>query len=279
MRILIIGSGYVGTRCAQSWADAVVADGRINSESDAINILEKYQPDAVLNAAAITGKPNVDWCETHQFETIQGNVTLPVNIAKACAVKKTYLLHIGTGCIFYGKAPDGIGWKEEDFANPESMYSKSKYAADLLLSTLENIGIARIRLPADSIPSEKNLINRFAKYKTILDVENSITVIEDMVRIFRQLLELKGQGIFHCTQKGSILYRDFIDLYRKYVDPTAEKEFITEEELLKRGLALKNRATNVLQSFNLEKLGLEMRPTKEILTETLQKYAAASGQY
>ena len=70
MRILIIGNGFIGKRCASVWDDAVVGDEKILTTDDAMRILEKYRPDAVLNAAGVRGKPNVDWCETHQLETI-----------------------------------------------------------------------------------------------------------------------------------------------------------------------------------------------------------------
>lgn len=274
MKILILGNGYLGSRCNNEWSqETQLCTEYIHNIQDAENILNKYSPDVVLNATGITGKPNVDWCETHQSETINGNTILPLIIAQACLEKKIYMLHLGTGCIFYGKSPDSKGWKEDDFANPLSVYSKSKYAADLMLSTLENVGIARIRLPSDYIPSDKNLITRLGKYKTILDVENSITIIEDLLRVLHGLLERRAPGIFHCTQSGSITYREFIDLYKKYIDPTAEKEWVTEEELVGRGLASKNRATNILQSVNLEKLGLGMRPIREMLAETMQKYA------
>ncbi len=279
MKILIIGNGYVGARCAAAWSDSVSSTKRVNSVDDALEILEEHQPDVVLNAAGVTGKPNVDWCETNQLVTVNGNTILPWLIAEACRKKNTYLLHVGTGCIFYGPAPDTKGWKEEDFANPLSVYSKAKYASDFLLSTLDNVGIARIRLPIDYIPSDKNLITRFTKYKTILDVENSITALEDMVRVFRLLLEKKASGIFHCTQKGGIHYRRFIELYNKYIDPNDIKEFITEEELVKRGSVSKNRATNVLQSFNLEKYGIQMRGVDEMVTETMQRYAEQLHQH
>ena len=65
------------------------------------------------------------------------------------SAKGVYFLHIGSGCIYYGDSPDPAGWKEDDFENPIPVYSRAKYAADLVLSTLPNVGIARIRLPID----------------------------------------------------------------------------------------------------------------------------------
>lgn len=274
MKILIVGNGYVGTRCAQTWTDAVVTTEKIKTKEDMLNILNQHKPDAVLNAAGVTGKPNVDWCETHQQETIQGNAILPWIIAEACQEKNIYLLHIGSGCIFYGKSPDPAGWREEDFGNPVAVYSKAKYAADLILSTLPNVGIARIRMPMDDIPSSRNIIDKLVSYKKIIDVENSLTVIEDMVRVFHELLQKKAEGIFHVTQPGTIKHREIIAAYKQYIDPSLpDKEWISEEELVRQGIAHKVRSSNTLQSTNLEKYGIHMRPAQEMLEETMKKYA------
>ena len=204
MKILIIGKGYIGARCAKEWPDAVVSENIISSVEDARKVLDKVKPDAVLNAAGVCGKPNVDWCETHQMETILGNTVLPILLAQACSERQIYLLHIGSGCVFYGPSPDPAGWKESDFGNPTAVYSRAKRANDLVLSALPKVGIARIRMPMDWVPSSGNIIDKLAIYEKIIDVENSLTVVEDMVNVFRQLLEKRAEGIFHITHPGTI---------------------------------------------------------------------------
>lgn len=273
MKILIIGKGYIGQRCLENWDNAQISDKKIFSAEDALGVLEEYQPDVVLNAAGVRGKPNVDWCEDHQFETFEGNVKLPLNIAQACKEKNIYLLHIGSGCVFYGESPDPKGWKEDDFANPVAYYSKCKYAADLVLGSLPNVGIARIRVPLDDRPYPGNIIDKLAHYPKIIDVENSITVIPDMVEVFYQLLEKKAEGIFHVTNPGALKYRDLMDLYRKYVDSSQHNEWITEDELVSQGLTSKLRSTNRLQSTNLAKFGINMRPIEEAVEDAMQKYS------
>jgi len=274
MKILIIGKGYLGTRCAEVWKDEVIlTDKIVKTVEDVEALLDEHQPDAVLNAAGIVGKPNVDWCETHQLETIEGNTILPITIAKACQNKNVYLLHMGTGCIFYGKSPHGGPWTEEDYGNPVAVYTRAKYAADLVLATMENIGIARIRMPLDSRPCPQNIIDKLAAYNKIIDVENSLTVVDDMVDVFYQLLAKKAEGIFHVTNPGSIKHKEIVDLYKKYVDPSKENEWINEEDLVKQGLSSKRRSTNIMTSKNLPKLGIEMRPAKEAVEESMKIYA------
>jgi len=273
MKILIIGNGYLGKQCLQSWDNAVMAEKKINSIQDAYDLLELHKPDVVLNAGGVVGKPNVDWCETHQLETIQGNTVMPIMLATACQEKKIYLLHMGTGCIFYGSSPHGGPWTENDPANPTAVYTRSKYSADLVLSTLSNVGIARIRMPIDSISHPANLIGKIASFKQVADVENSATVVEDMIKVFHALLEKKGEGIFHVTNPGSIKHREIIELYKKYVDPAHECIWLSEEDLVEQGFVKKKRSNNIMSSENLEKLGIVMRPIKEAVEDAIKKFA------
>ncbi|OGY94679.1 MAG: hypothetical protein A2406_02550 [Candidatus Komeilibacteria bacterium RIFOXYC1_FULL_37_11] len=273
MKILIIGKGYLGTRCAVAWKNAVISDKIIATVKDVEELIDQHHPDGILNAAGVVGKPNVDWCETHQIETLKGNTILPLIIAEACQNKGIYLLHMATGCVFYGQSPHGGPWTEEDYGNPAAVYTKSKFAADLVLSTLPNVGIARIRMPFDSQSHPANLIDKLSKYEKIVDVENSMTVVDDMVDVFYKLLEKKAEGIFHVTNPGSIKHKEIMELYKKYVDPSHSNKWITEEDLVKLGLANKKRSNNIMTSINLKKYGITMRPIKEAVTEALKKYA------
>lgn len=276
MKILIIGKGYLGTRCAQVWQkdnDVVLSDKHVETVEDAEELIDKYHPDVVLNSAGVVGKPNVDWCETHQLETIKGNTILPIMIAEACQNKDVYMLHMATGCIFYGQPSHGGSWTEEDYGNPAAVYTKSKFAADLALSALPKVGIARIRMPLDSQPHPANLIDKLAKYEKVIDVENSMTVVDDMIDVFYQLLQKEAEGIFHVTNPGSIKHKEIMELYKKYVDPDHTNEWIKEDELVRLGLADKRRSNNIMTSINLPKYGIKMRPIKEAVEDAIKKYA------
>ena len=274
MKILILGAGWIGSICHESWQDeSVLVSDKISTLEDVLNLIDKYNPDVVLNTAGVTGKPNVDWCEINQMETIKGNLILPLMIAEACAIRGVYMLHVGSGCVYYGDSDheDSL-WRESDFANPLSTYSKIKYSADLALQTLDNIGIARIRMPIESKPSSRNLIDKLVRYQKIIDVENSVTIIDDMVDVFYMLLEVKASGIFHVVNSGRIKHRTIIDLYKKYIDNTVSPEWINEDDLVRIGLAEKKRSNNFLSSENLSKIGIVMPDVNESIVKVFEKY-------
>ncbi|MBI2990245.1 MAG: sugar nucleotide-binding protein [Candidatus Magasanikbacteria bacterium] len=279
MSILIIGNGYIGRRCRSAWKDAVLADTRINTKEDMLSLIDLHKPTAVLNAAGVRGTPNVDWCEDHQMETISGNTKLPILLAEACEERGVYLLHIGSGCIFYGDSPHpDTYWREYDFGNPAPVYSRAKWAADLVLSTLPNTGIARIRMPVDWIPSPQNMIDKLTTYPKVIDVKNSVTIVDDMVEVFKKLLDLKAEGIFHVINPGILTHREIVTLYEELVDSEHSNEWISNDDLVKQGLATKGRSNNFLKSEHLAQIGISMREVHEALRDTMLKYAQAKKE-
>ena len=278
MSIVVFGQGFVGTRLARDLPGAKLLPTDITDRAAVLAALREHRPSAVVNAAGKTGKPNVDWCETHQIETYRGNVQGPLVLADACAEASVYLLHLASGCIFYGDSPSPGGWLEDDFANPTAFYSRTKYAADLVLSGLPNVGIARLRMPIDGEPSARNLITKLAGYREIIDVENSVTVVADLVQAVGALVEKRGQGVFHVTNPGGMRHRDLLALYTELVDPSHTYTAITPEDLVARGLAATARSNCILQSPRLAALGISLRPIDVALRDAMTSYARAKGR-
>ncbi|PIR74404.1 MAG: hypothetical protein COU35_02355, partial [Candidatus Magasanikbacteria bacterium CG10_big_fil_rev_8_21_14_0_10_47_10] len=191
-----------------------------------------------------------------------------------------YLLHIGSGCIFYGDSPHpDKKWREYDMGNPtEVTYSRTKWAADLVLSTLPNVGIGRIRMPIDFVPSPQNMIDKLASFPKVIDVENSVTIVDDMISVFHQLMEKKAGGIFHVTNPGILKHKEIVALYEEMVDPSHTNEWISNDDLVKQGLAKKGRSNNFLASERLGEIGIEMREVHEAMRDTMKKYAELKKQ-
>ena len=100
-------------------------------------------PTHVFNAAGVTGRPNVDWCESHKVETIRTNVVGTLTLADVCREKCLVLINYATGCIFEYDAAhpigSGIEFKEEDTPNfIGSFYSKTKKQLKATVICLRN---------------------------------------------------------------------------------------------------------------------------------------------
>jgi len=276
MTTLVFGAGFLGERLARCLPRAALARGVDISDRQAVlSALRAHAPTAAVNAAGKTGRPNVDWCEAHPLETSRANVTGALVLAEACAELGVHLLHLGSGCIFYGPSPSPGGWREDDFANPTSFYSRTKYAADLVLSRLPNIAVVRLRMPIDTAPGPRNLITKLAGYSQVIDVENSVTIVPDLVEVVGALLERRATGVFHATNPGPVRHTQLLALYRRFVNPDHRFTLIAEDELVRRGLATRARSNCILANERLESLGVRMRPSEAALTDVFRQYAAA----
>jgi len=274
-RIVVFGAGFLGHRFEKEVPGAVLSRADITDKKAVLSALREARADAVINCAGKTGRPNVDWCETHQSETYRANVIGALTLADACREADTYLMHLASGCIFYGERPGGGGWREDDHANPSGFYSRTKYAADLVLSRLPNVGIARLRMPIDDAPGDRNLITKLSRYPEVIDVENSVTVVSDLVAAVVKLVDQRATGVFHVVNPGRMRHRDLLALYREVVDPNHDFRLIRDEDLVARGLALASRSNCVLSSDRLAALGISLRPIEEALREVMTRYRDA----
>lgn len=273
MSILIFGNGWIGNKFLQAHSEARMSTVITTNPGEIGEILDFEEPDDVFNAAGITGQPNVDWCEDHQVETAVGNTMFPIMLAQACAERGIHLTHLGSGCIFYGDSPDPKGWLESDNPNPVAYYSKTKAAADLVLGPMPNVAVVRLRLPLDHEPSPKNTITKLASYPKVLDVRNSVTVMDDLINVLFQVMEKKATGIFHAVNPEPLAYRDLMRWYQEIVDPNHVNDWISEDDLVAQGLAVKKRSTNILANTRLHEFGIQMRPTEEAVKDVLRRYA------
>lgn len=238
MRVLIVGKGFVESHLNPKFERSPV---RLTvNENEIKQFVDGCKADVIINCIAKTGRPNVDWCETHREETILANVTLPTLLAQQCNARGIHYIHIGSGCIFYGDSPhaskpNGLsdpGWSEKDFANPKSFYSKTKYACDLAIQDLENTCIMRIRMPISKTYTQRNYLNKIFAYSKILDSLNSVTFMDDLVRGIDWAIDKKKRGVYHLTNPEPISAVDFVNLYREML-PLQDSQFkiINEAEL------------------------------------------------
>lgn len=130
--------GLLGKICEKQGIPFEYGKGRLEDRAQLVLDIQTVKPTHVFNAAGVTGRPNVDWCESHKPETIRTNVVGTLNLADVCREHGLLMMNYATGCIFeYDDAhPEGsgIGFKEEDKPNfTGSFYSKTKAMVSTLL--------------------------------------------------------------------------------------------------------------------------------------------------
>lgn len=275
MTTLVVGAGFLGTRLAAALPGARLSTIELTDRAAVAAALAASGATAVVNAAGKTGRPNVDWCEDHREETWRSNVDGPTVLAAACAAAGVHLVHLGSGCVFDGPSPTPGGWREDDRPCPRSFYAVTKLAAEERLRAHHDVAIVRLRMPIDGAPHPRNLVTKLAAYPQVIDVENSVTVVDDLIAVVAGLLARRATGVFHATNPGSLGHRALLARYRELVDPAHRCTFIAADELVARGLARAPRSSCLLASSRLDALGLTMRPIEVALADVLARYRAA----
>jgi dTDP-4-dehydrorhamnose reductase len=305
MIIILGGHGYVGrhfTSYLRSRQIKVMAVARAEIDYTTAEglrrLLQEYRPDFLINAAGFTGKPNVDACETARAETLFGNTVLPLRIAEACAEAGIAWAHISSGCIYQGArgvdaGGNAIGFREEDtpnFSFPSgrcSYYSGTKaLAEEFLIGHAPKLFIWRLRVPFHSRDDSRNYLSKILRYQRLLDVRNSLSHLDDFIAASWALVERREPyGIYNLTNPGSITTREIVDLIRhEGEERLARKDgfsaermlkkfefFASEEEFMQRA-AVAPRSSCVLDTTKAEKLGLPLRPVREAVIDSLQRW-------
>lgn len=230
-----------------------LADSRSQDRQNVIAEIEKYKPTHILNAAGVTGRPNVDWCEDHKQDTIRTNVIGCLNLADLCEQYDIHHTLYATGCIFEYDEEHTIGGKgftEEDSANFHgSYYSHTKAMVEELLKAYTKTCTLRVRMPISDDLASRNFLTKIIKYDKVVNVPNSMTTLTDMLPVSLLMAEKKLTGIYNFCNPGAISHNECLDLYKKYVDPEyTYQNFSLDEQakILKAG-----RSNNTLDHTKL----------------------------
>jgi len=131
MKLLITGAhGQLGTALMQQ-AQAHQALGVDHEQLDITDakavaaLMDSYQPDAVINAAAYTA---VDKAEADSDAAFSVNRDGPANLAIACEKASIPLVHVSTDYVFDGNKKDA--YLESDAVSPLGVYGVSKEAGE-----------------------------------------------------------------------------------------------------------------------------------------------------
>jgi dTDP-4-dehydrorhamnose reductase len=287
-KTIVVGNGFVASHLKYN----IVRDRLYASETQIESFIDSHKPDIIINCVGRCGAPNVDYCESNKEETLIANVTIPTLLATAAYKHNIRLIHISSGCIFYGESPNkevvttsgglivddaptrDIGWKEGDFANPKSYYSKSKYSCDLVIGSLSNVASLRIRMPVSSKSSPRNLINKLLNYESVLDVKNSMTFMPDLINVVDWFVNNDKNGLWHVTNPDPLSPADVMREYQKY-DTNHKFISINENELAK--LTVATRSNCYLNTDKLNKEGVTLTPSKDALQLIMKKFIENKG--
>ncbi|MDA9830240.1 sugar nucleotide-binding protein [Akkermansiaceae bacterium] len=233
----------------------------------------------LINAAGYTGKPNVDACEFHKAECLEGNAVLPGRIREACETIGIPWGHVSSGCIYSGRREDGAGFLESDTPNFSfrsnhcSFYSGTKALGEEVLEDARQCYIWRLRIPFDHRDGSRNYLSKIQRYARLLEAENSISHLGDFVAsCFACWTRELPYGTYNLTNPGAVTTREVAELIRQHLNPGKSFDFFETESEFMQIAAKTPRSNCVMDTQKAEAAGLPMRPVKEALEDALTNW-------
>jgi UDP-glucose 4,6-dehydratase len=311
--ILLLGAtGYIGEAFAKELqrrkADFIpLSRKQVDyTRFDALlKFLKAKRPVFVVNAAGYTGKPNVDACELHKADTLQGNTLFPQTVEHACATAKIPWGHVSSGCIYSGakvvekgktrvekdftkpelralveKSPQSVhGFTETDRPNfsfrdgPCSFYSGTKALGEEAIAGIGESYIWRLRIPFDEFDNARNYLSKVQRYPKVYDNVNSVSHRADFVRACLDTWELRAPfGIYNVTNPGFVTTRHVVQLVEKYLKPAKKFEFWASDEEFYKVAAKTPRSNCVMDVSKLLAAGVKIRGIEEALEHSLKNW-------
>lgn len=207
-QLLKAGKEFLATSAGENrnpdCPDAHYTSMDITNSLEVKEVIDTYGPDAIINTAAMT---LVDACEDETEKCHRINVDGVANLLACCKLRGIHLVHISTDFIFDGLTGP---YKEEDQANPLSVYAQSKYDAEelLLKDDYPNWSILRTIIvfgDANNL-SRSNIVLwaidalRNGQELTIVDDQfRAPTWADDLAWACIRVAELKANGVFHIS--------------------------------------------------------------------------------
>lgn len=257
MRIMILGAnGFTGRRILQHLVhkqehnllacslhkDILPEEGYQFYELDILNfeatdiLLAKFKPEIIINASALSV---VDYCEQHQEEAYELNVSAVKHIAEYCQANNCRLIHLSTDFVF-----DGIKntpYVETDIPNPVNYYGKTKRWSEKFIEQIcENYAIMRVevvygkpfeRQHGNIVQLVKNKLENGQSIRVVSDQFRSPTWVEDIALGTDLLLSSKHNGIYHICggetmSVADIAYRTaaYFNLDSSLIEPVTTTE-------------------------------------------------------
>jgi len=207
---VVLGStGYLGTQLLKHIPNSIGCDARLE---DIRKHLAFLKPKYVVSAAGISGKPTIDWCETHEDKTVHVNFTLQLHLIQICKELDIKLVILGSGSIYDGDQ----FYTEVDQPNSDaSVYAKTRIMLEEVIRKVypDDVLYLRVSYPVTGDGHEKCLIEKLKKNaKNIHDLKLSITCVPSLFPLIPTLVKNNATGILNFVNRGSISLPEILNM-------------------------------------------------------------------
>lgn len=198
-----------------TYVDLDLTDGKKLGE-----VIRQHQPDCIIHTAALT---HVDLCEEDPGLCKKLNVDLVQDLVELCEESRIHLVHLSTDFIFDGLAGP---YREEDKANPLSLYGKSKLESEELLRhsscdwaiirTILVYGIIADMSRSNIVLWAKSALEKGQEIRVVQDQWRMPTLAEDLAAACLNAAKRKATGVFHVSGSELMAITEIVQQVAEY---------------------------------------------------------------
>ena len=195
-------------------------EGYIYADMDILNpqnvreVIERYQPDAIIHTAAMT---NVDTCEDQKELALQLNVAAVTTLITLCEAHNIQLIHLSTDFIFDGEHGP---YDELAAPNPLSFYGQTKLRAEeilknskakwAILRTIIVYGIINDASRSNIVLWAKGALEKGNKINVVNDQWRMPTLAEDLADICLLAIAHDARGVYNASGKDMMSISELV---------------------------------------------------------------------
>jgi dTDP-4-dehydrorhamnose reductase len=192
----------------------------ITDKAQVQNIISKYQPDCIINTAAMT---NVDACETKREECRLINVAGVENILASIKKTQTQFIHLSTDFVFDG---NNGPYSEDDTPNPLSYYAQSKYDSEkvvmqseipwTIIRTIIIYGVSENMSRLNLVLWAVKSLSKGEKIRVVTDQYRAPTLAEDLANACVNAAMKNKTGIYHVSGRETMSIIQIVNTVADY---------------------------------------------------------------
>jgi dTDP-4-dehydrorhamnose reductase len=287
MKVLLYGkNGWIGQKVyellLQGGHHVVIGNERAEDFRELEEEIKREQPTNIISTIGRTHGEigeikytTIDYLEQKGKlrENVRDNLYSPTVIAILSAKLGIHYTYLGTGCIYtydeeHPYEEELNGFKEDSKPNFfGSSYSIVKGYTDMLMNMFNTTVLnVRIRMPITDEIHPRNFITKITSYKRICSINNSMTVLPDLLPIMIDMCDKKITGSVNLTNPGLISHNDILEMYREIVDEDFKWDNFNIDE--QREILASERSNNFLDTRKLELL-YKVKNIKDSVREIL----------
>ena len=242
--IIIGGTGYLGNHIFMTLKKQMKMVLKISTRLENIEDLKKqltlFKPKYVINAAGLTGLPNIDWCDDNKQKTIETNITYQLTLCHICKELNIHLTIFGSGGIFKNNKIYTENDRGDYF---DKFYSEARIYLENICKHYDNVLYLRINYPLSNCTNKKNLLVKVLGFKSVTNKPMSITCVDTLFPILTQIIENGEIGIMNFVNPGTTT---LLKLKKAYNDSCGD----TKQIVINNN---PNRSCPILDSTKIEK--------------------------